>query len=395
VLITAFIIAAASILLGIHPFITYPLSLLLARKQPLPDGDQQKRTGDRVPSVAICMSVFNEERVIAVKMDSLLAMAAAYPGAVSVNVFVDGASDSTPQILAAYQDRANIVLSKERRGKTWGMTHLVSQTDSDLLMFTDANVVSGDEALVGLSAPFRDPSVGLTSARLRYNNSEESVTSKSGAAYWEIEEAIKRIESQTVGLVGVDGAMFMIRRSLYQAPPPHLIDDLYVSLGVLIAEKRIISVDSVVVYERSAALAGEEFNRKRRIACQAWNVHRTLWPQLRKMSSLRLYSYISHRVLKWFMPLFVMITGLSILWILAILIGFEKVGFLTLGGILAIYIAYLLKFKPASMILSIAYSLFGVASGISEAIFTSKTYTIWLPANSVRAEPSPDEQSAR
>jgi len=83
------------------------------------------------------MSVFNEERVIAVKMDSLLAMAAAYPGAVSVNVFVDGASDSTPQILAAYQDRANIVLSKERRGKTWGMTHLVSQTDSDLLMFTD------------------------------------------------------------------------------------------------------------------------------------------------------------------------------------------------------------------------------------------------------------------
>lgn len=394
-LITAFIIAAASILLGIHPFITYPLSLLLARKQPLPDGNQPAGAGEPAPSVAICMSVFNEERVIAVKMDSLLAMAAAYPGPVTVNVFVDGATDSTPQILASYQDRANIVLSKERRGKTWGMTHLVSQTDSDLLMFTDANVVSGHDALVGLSAPFRDPAVGLTSARLRYNNAGESVTSKSGAAYWEIEEAIKRIESQTVGLVGVDGAMFMIRRSLYQAPPPHLIDDLYVSLGVLIAEKRIISVDSVVVYERSAALADEEFNRKRRIACQAWNVHRTLWPQLRRMSPLRLYGYISHRVLKWFMPIFVMLTGIALLLILALLIGFVKVGLIALVGLLAIYVASLLRFKPASMMFSVAYSLFGVASGIFEAIFTSKTYTIWLPANSVRAEPSLDEQSAR
>ncbi len=320
------------------------------------------------------------------KMETLLAMAARYPGPVKINVYVDGASDATVGLLAAYAASANVVVSDDRCGKTFGLNQLVAATHGDLIMFTDANVESDAEALVGLATPFADAEVGLTCARLRYNNPADSATSRSGATYWEVEESIKRIESQTVGLIGVDGAMFMVRRPLYKPAPNHLIDDLYVSLEVLISGARIISVDNVTVYERSAVFAGEEFARKRRIACQAWNVHRALWPRLRHMSSLRLYSYVSHRLMKWLTPLFVLVAGLALLMALTMLIGIGTVVVLIIGSIVVLSLSYRLRFPPAAIAISVLSSLLGVAVGIGEAIFTAKTYTTWLPAGSVRAD---------
>lgn len=390
-LVIAAVLAVSATMLAIHPFFTYPLSLLLVSKRPLSSADALQHAQAPAPSIDICMSAYNEERVIAAKMDSLVAMAAGYPGMATVNVYVDGASDGTARILAAYADRANIVVSTDRRGKTFGLNQLVAQTHGELLLFTDANVVSDADALTGLVAPFADNEIGLACARLRYVNPADSATSRSGATYWEVEETIKRIESQTVGLIGVDGAMFMVRRALYKAAPPHLIDDLYVSLQVLIGGARVISVDNVTVYERSAVLAGEEFARKRRIACQAWNVHRALWPRLRRMSALRLYGYVSHRLMKWLTPLFVLVAGLSALVALATLIGIGQMALLAGGAALALSLADRLHFPPAAIAVSVITSLLGVAVGVCEAIFTTRTYTVWLPAGSVRADAEPGQ----
>lgn len=386
VLSIGIVVAVVFTALGIHPFVTYPVSLLVLAKmrRAMPRSLPEAAAG--YPAIAICMSAFNEERVIVAKMDSLLAMAACYPGSVSIHVYVDGSLDSTARLLMPYADRADIVFSSDRRGKTWGMAQLVARSQSEFLLFTDANVLSGRDALTGLAASFIDPAVGLASARLRYNNPGESATSRGGAAYWELEERIKQIESETVGLVGVDGAMFMIRRSLYRTPPPQLIDDLYVSLSVLIEGSRIISVDSVFVYERSAARASEEFTRKKRIACQAWNVHRALWPELRTMRPLRLYGYLSHRVLKWLTPLLATVAAFGYFAALASLIGLAGAALVVGCGCALLTLGYLLNFPPASMALSMLYSLAGVGVGLFESIFRGQTYTIWKPADSVRGE---------
>jgi cellulose synthase/poly-beta-1,6-N-acetylglucosamine synthase-like glycosyltransferase len=386
VLSIAIVLAVAISVVVVHPFVTYPLSLLLLpriRKYKAVAGGSPAAIA---PSIAICMSAFNEERVIAAKIESLLAMAGDYPGQVSIHVYVDGPEDDTARLLLPYVDRADIVFSTDRRGKTWGMGHLVSRSHSDLLLFTDANVISGANALTGLAAPFIDPAVGLASARLRYNNPEESVTSRSGAVYWELEERIKQIEGETIGLVGVDGAMFMIRRSLYRAPPAQLIDDLYVSLSVLIEGSRIISVDSVMVCERSAALASEEFTRKKRIACQAWNVHRALWPQLRRMPWPRLYGYLSHRVLKWLTPLVAIVAAASYFAVLVGLIGGLHATLVVVAGCGLLALGYVMGFAPATLALSMLYSLAGVGIGLLESIFKGRTYTVWEPAESVRSE---------
>lgn len=368
--------------LALHSIAFYPLSLLLVRgRKPgsLPSPPSSPA------SLAICMSAYNEEKVIEGKMERLLEVARAY-GPATVHVYCDAPTDGTAAILARYSDRADIVFGQERRGKTFGMNLLVERSDSELLLFTDANVESDVDVALKLAEPLVDPMIGCTTAKLVYSNRQETATAKLGAAYWAMEEAIKRLESRSVGLIGCDGAMFMMRRSLHVTPPPHLIDDLYLSLSILIAGSRIVSVDHVEVFERSATQASEEGRRKQRIACQAWNVHRALWPQLRKLPLFPLYAYVSHRPMKWLMPFFV--AGAVCFFTLTIALAFGALAGIAamVGLIIAYFLGAMVPVPPFSLLYTAVRSLTGVAMGAYESFIMGQTYTIWNPAMSVRDE---------
>jgi cellulose synthase/poly-beta-1,6-N-acetylglucosamine synthase-like glycosyltransferase len=373
-----------ALMIGLHPFVTYPLSLLvfarrtpLKRAEPIPAGHR--------PKIALCMSAYNEESVIVAKIESLLAMKAHY-GPVTIHVYCDGPSDRTAELLAPYADRIDLVLSTERRGKTAGLNTLVERSDSDLIAFTDANVVAPADGLVELAAPFAQASIGCTSAKLVYSNQGETATSSAGSAYWTLEERLKTIESETVGVIGVDGAFFVLRRALYEPAPPHLIDDLYVTLLILAGGHKVLTVDHVIVQERSATLWQEEFRRKRRIACQALNVHRALWPRLLRMGALPLYAYLSHRWIKWMVPFILSASGLLILGALASVIGATTTLALIVAACVVVGISAALRIRLATTALSAAASLAGVGAGILQSIFQRKTYTVWSPAASVRDE---------
>lgn len=371
------------LLLGMHPFVFYPVSLLFARK--LPPLQAGVANAASRPSVAICMAAYNEEKVIVRKIETLLAMAARY-GPATVHVYVDCPADATARLLQPYADRIDLVIGETRQGKTYGMNVLVKRSTSDLLLFTDANVSHEINALELLAQPFADPQVGMTTARLNYVNHAESATSAMGAFYWSVEESIKKIESETVGIIGVDGAMFMVRRDLYRPAPPHLIDDFYVSLSVLIAGARVISVDDVWVSERSATNAFEEFKRKTRIACQSLNVHRALWRGLRRMPPLFVYAYISHRVLKWFLPFTLLFSGLSLFVSIGLAFGWKTAALVLLAAVAPLVVGAMLRIKPAPHAMTALLSIAGVGNGVLQSLFLSRTYTVWQLADSVREE---------
>jgi len=123
---------------------------------------------------------------------------------------------------------------------------------------------------------FADPEIGLCLRQSRYTNDGASVTASSGSAYWRFEEAIKKLEMESGSMMGADGSVFAIRRSLHNPPPEHIIDDMYVSLMILCNGYRVIQANDAFAYEESVVSAGEEFRRKIRIACQAFNVHRLI-----------------------------------------------------------------------------------------------------------------------
>lgn len=377
------VFAAASVsllVLAAHPFAIYPLTLRLFSRRDVhvssPDGTYR-------PRLAICMSAYNEARSIRRRLERLIEAADAY-GNATIHVYADGPRDGTIEILREFADRIDLVVSTERFGKTHGMNLLVERSDSELVMFTDANVMHEADVIAKLVAPFDDPAIGCVSARLVYSNADDSPAAATGAAYWRAEESIKAIESRTIGLIGVDGAMFVLRRAAHRPPPPHLIDDLYLSLVVLVSGTRLISAPDALVYERSATDAEEELVRKRRIACQAINVHRALWPELRRLPLPAFYGYFSHRMLKWMTPFLLLGAALCALPVAVAVLGGPLVLGLVIGGAVVLAIGHALRIGPAQRIVAAGLSLFGVALGVIDSVWSGKTYAVWQPAESVR-----------
>jgi cellulose synthase/poly-beta-1,6-N-acetylglucosamine synthase-like glycosyltransferase len=292
-----FALGALFLLCSLHPFVTYPVSLMVIR---LCRGRARivPSSASREESIAVCFCAFNEECVIEAKMRNLLHLRHVV-SRLEILVYVDAASDRTTDLLRPYADRIKLHISPERRGKTYGMNLLVEMAEASIIVFTDANVMLDSAALSNLYPYFADPHVGCVCGHLTYTNSAESVTAATGALYWRLEERIKQLEADTGSVIGAHGSIFAVRRRLRHPVPDDVIDDLHVSLSMLCEGYRVVHAPDVRAYERALTMSSDEFNRKVRIACQAFNVHRLLWPRLRYLDALSLYKYVSHKLLRW------------------------------------------------------------------------------------------------
>ncbi len=288
-------LSAVLFALAVHPFTTYPLSLsLIARLRPCPI-----RPGSGPRSVALCVCAYNEGQVIRDKIINMLELREAFP-TLELLIYIDAATDNTANIVQEFRDSLTYVVGDARHGKTFGMNTLLSHTSAEVIVFSDANVIFDRDAIGRLIKPFEDITVGAVCGHLIYLANTTSATAQAGSMYWRLEEKIKSLESDTGSVIGADGSIFAIRRNLHRPPPPDLIDDMFVSLSILVMGYRVVRVSDAYAYEESASRASEEFSRKIRIACQAFNVHRILRHRLRKMKILDRYKYFSHKLLRWF-----------------------------------------------------------------------------------------------
>lgn len=379
------VLGALCLLAAAHPFTTYPLSLLAIRRILPPPRHALQRPGTRL-DFAICMCAYNEERVIEAKVQNLLALRAREPG-LQILVYVDAATDRTAEILRRHADSMELVVATQRRGKTYGMNLLAARARASVLVFTDATVMLDLNCLDDLRRWFSDPDIGCVCGNLSYTNAGSSVTAASGAFYWRFEQALKRLESDLGSTMGADGSIFAMRRFLRRAPPDHIIDDMYVSLMALCDGFRVVQADDVRGYEESVPDAGEEFNRKVRIACQAFNVHRLLWPRLRKLGFFVQYQYVSHKLLRWLSIYFLAGAGVAFFgaaWVAGSL-GVALAALAACALTLALGARWL---KPVKQALDLLVALSGAGFGVWRSLLGER-YQTWTPAGSIRRRSAP------
>ena len=368
---TVFIAAGVLLLLlGLHPFTTYPLSLmLLARFRPQPVA-----TGAPPATVALCVCAFNEERVIRAKALNMLALREVMP-TLELLIYIDGGVDRTADILAEFAGRIRVVQATERTGKTVGMNRLISATTTDCVVFSDANVMIDPGGLNALLTPFGDARVGVVCGHLQYRQASGNVTATTGSLYWRLEEAIKELESRTGSVMGADGSIFAMRRGFCQPVPVNLIDDMYGSMAALCAGGRIVRVANAMAYEDQVSQPVEEFRRKMRIACQAFNVHRALSPRLRRLPVLDRYKYLSHKLMRWFVALFLGAGGALLAIGLAVTGAWWLFGLVCATGLASAVLP-----QTRSMLLAFVGTGLGVLSSIR-----GEQFQTWEPAASTRS----------
>jgi cellulose synthase/poly-beta-1,6-N-acetylglucosamine synthase-like glycosyltransferase len=374
-------VAVVFLFLAIHPFVTYPMSLRLVRAVRGVPGAVPAPTSE--PSFAICMSAFNEEAVIVQKVNNLLTLKSTVRNC-EIFIYVDAAIDRTAALLAPFADQVVVVVGQERHGKSHGLNELVKRTTADILVFTDANVVIDPDALKRIGARFADPSIGCVCGNLIYTNDAETATAATGGLYWRIEEAIKQLESDTFGIVGADGSLFAIRRELHVPVAPDVIDDFYISMKILLGGHRVVREPTALAFERSGTDGSEEFRRKIRIACQAFNVHRIIWSEVQKSPAI-LYCYVSHRLLKWLI-IYNLLLGSMFAAIAAMLLlpasQFLGVAVVVVAG--AVYFAVGVS-SPARQVRSILSNLLGAGVGVWRSIMGERFQT-WQPMSTARSQ---------
>jgi len=367
------IVAAASFLLFVHPYAIYPLSLSF-----MPRRDVRK-TPARI-RFSLLFSAFNEESALPAKIANLRALKARHPD-LQILAYCDLSTDRTVEMLRKESDVVDVIAATQRTGKATGMARLVRKAEGDVCIFTDANVVLDPDSIDILASYFGDPDVGGVAGSLHYINDDASPTAHAGGLYWRLEEGIKSLESRTGSIMGADGSIFALRREIYPEVPPHLLDDMITSMSAPINRLRLVFAPDVVAYEKNATSSSDEFRRKRRIACRAFNTHRYLWPVIReRFDAVDRYKYLSHKFLRWFGLIPLCVCFLATLGCL-LLAGSPR---LAGGLVLAAGIFFLLgvaRVKPFSVANELLIAVVATFLGIIDSV-RGKTYQTWTPAQS-------------
>mgnify|MGYP005819493629 CR=1 FL=1 len=222
-------ITASCAILTIYPYVIYPLLLRLMPRRPTLTANRRSNRGREF---ALLFCAYNESSALSWKIDNVRELQIQYPE-LEVLAYDDCSSDGTADLIEQAGHGIRLVRGTERAGKAHGMKLLVSMTERDYLIFTDANVELNLEALDQLCSAYADEMVGGVCGMLQYSDNDGTPVSHAGGLYWRLEEFTKAQESRSGNVMGADGSIFSIRRRLYPDFPDTVLDDLTVSMAVI------------------------------------------------------------------------------------------------------------------------------------------------------------------
>lgn len=367
-------------LLFLHPYLTYIISLRAMRGISIASGPPTPGSSLAPVTATLVFAAYNEQLALPRKIANLRAIRLACPD-IEIIAYSDGSSDETVALLRDASDIVCLIASPERAGKAAGMRRMVHQARGEIVIFTDANVIVEPASIAPLLDCFSDPRVGGVAGSLRYTNEDAGATARAGGFYWRLEENIKRQESRVGSIMGADGSIFAMRRALYPVVPPDLLDDMTASLAVTFAGFRLIHSSRVVAYEKNATSPGDEFRRKRRIACRAFNTHRHLWPRLAATyGGLDIYKYISHKLLRW-LGLAPLLLAVALLAIGLAIAGQWPALAILLAAVVLVPVAGSMGLPGFGTAWQMLMAITATFLGVTDA-WRGRTMRVWTPAAS-------------
>jgi cellulose synthase/poly-beta-1,6-N-acetylglucosamine synthase-like glycosyltransferase len=298
----------------LHSYLFYPIILgLLARRKP--ENQETFQSSANLPFVSILMSVFNEEELISEKLRSIFHTT--YPDEkMEVLVGSDASTDRTNEILHMYandQEGLRVFQFRERTGKPTVINRLRNEAMGEILILTDANVMFTRETIFELVKDFKNREIGLVGANIRNTGTDRTGISVQEWKFISREIRMKYQEGKVWGaMIGAFGGCYALRNEYYSpVPQGFAVDDFYITMKVLEKEKKCILNLKAVCQEDVSNRLSEEFRRKVRISSGNFQnlttFFRLLWPVTRGRS----FGFLSHKVLRWLGPFFLILILLS------------------------------------------------------------------------------------
>ncbi|WP_417473662.1 glycosyltransferase family 2 protein [Luteimonas mephitis] len=245
----------------------YPLlTIALARLRPRP----LARAAVPPPAVSVILCAYDAQALVATKLRNLLVLE--HPvEQLEVVVACDGCSDDTAQACRDLGDaRVRVLEFGQRRGKAACLNDAVAEARGDVLLMVDVRQRIDRNALRRLLECLSDPGVGAASGELCFE-SPDAGFARSVDAYWRYEKLIRQAESRSGSVVGVTGALYVMRRSLFKPiPPGTVLDDVLLPMQVIASGFRVVFEPGALAWDAASQSPGQE--RKRKVRTLAGNL---------------------------------------------------------------------------------------------------------------------------
>jgi cellulose synthase/poly-beta-1,6-N-acetylglucosamine synthase-like glycosyltransferase len=327
------IIFWSAVVLIVYTYIGFPLGVVL---RGLFWGRPYKHDEPAIPPfVSIVISAYNEAGSIGAKLDNILSLE--YPrDCLEVIIASDGSTDGTDAIVKQYKEYGAKLLSLPRVGKAAALNAAVNAASGEIIVFSDANSMYKTDAIQQLVRPFGDPQVGGVAGNQIYKAEGSRGSSSDGErAYWNFDRMLKQFQGKSGNTLAATGAIYAIRRSLFEPIPDGVSDDLFTSTGIIVRGYRLVFAPEAIAYEPVAATSQMEFGRKVRVIMRSWKAfgfrRELLNPFQYRFYAIQLFS---HKILRYLVvfPLLALFFVSPFLW---------KAGFLYQMATLAQIVFYI------------------------------------------------------
>ena len=377
-----------SIAMIIYPYFGYPVLLYFFGR--FKSRTSPAATDSNVPSMCLLISAFNEEKIIRKKIENSLGLD--YPrDKLRILIASDGSTDDTVAIAGEYTDRGVELFHREQRsGKSAVINEAINITNEQIVVFTDANCMYAQDALLKLSRHFSCPEIGCVVGKLSYVERHMTSVGKGEGVYWKYEEKIKILESRLQSVLVGNGAILAIRRELFSHLYPEVANDFQLPVEIGSRGYGILYDPEAVTVERSTIFWQEEFQRKVRIVLRGLTGFSILKSRFR---GFRLWQFISHKMIRWLIAPFLVLAIVAN----ALLLGGSWLYNLIFAGQIVFYLAagngwrLIRTRKPRSIFyVPFYFTMVNFAAIVAIVKFLSGSrQTVWEKAESARFSPAP------
>jgi len=309
-----------SVIAMLHSYVLYPLllkHLSIGKKE----NTLRFNFNEDWPDVVILLSAYNEISVIEEKLNSIYLTNYDLD---KIHLFIgsDGSDDGTDAVISKFKEshkNIHYYALEGRSGKSNVLNFLIDEVNSKFVsrenlitVMTDANVIFTPELFHELVQDFKNPEIGIVGANIINRKAKKTGISRYEKSYISRENKIKYREGLVWGhMMGAFGACYAIRFNLIpKIPSNYLMEDFYITMKVLKDGFKAIKNPSATAYEDLPDSMKEEYKRKTRISSGNYqnlsSYADLLWPP----SSLA-FSFISHKILRWLGPIFILLALIS------------------------------------------------------------------------------------
>jgi len=277
------------------------------------------------PFVSVLVATYNEEKVIAKRIENLFTLD--YPkNKYEVLVVDSGSTDRTTEIVEKFigqsnQSQPDLKLIKEdtRRGKASAINLGKEQAKGEIVLIADANSIFDENVLWEMMPHFKNPEIGAVSGRYFISNPNK-ILSSSEAFYWEIEHIMMLGESYLDSISTVIGTISAWRKELMNFRPTTISEDLDMTIQTRRNGYKVKYEPDAMVYEPSATIPVDQIKQRKRTSTgtiQNMFKHINYFLPPRNLYTLLIFP--SHKILAMFSPFILL--AIPILYIVAWDIG--------------------------------------------------------------------------